>query len=182
MSRAALFLDRDGVLNEIVRRDGVVSSPWRCSEFVVLPGVASAVAHARRLGFLPVVVTNQPDLARGNLAATELHSMHAGLQDLGIEHVYVCGHERHDGCPCRKPRPGMLFTAAAELGLDLGRSWMIGDRWVDIAAGHAAGVRTALVRHADSWVRAGGQEPPPGLAAEVEAPDLAGVLAVITDR
>ncbi len=144
--RRAVFLDRDGVINREILRDGVPSSPRALDEFEVVPGVDEALDAFRAAGFVLIVVTNQPDLARGRMPRGVLDAMHRQLlARLPIDEVQVCPHDDADRCHCRKPRPGMLCDAAARWGIDLSRSIMVGDRWRDISAGRAAGCRTFLI-------------------------------------
>lgn len=178
-----MFLDRDGVLNKIVHRQGEVSSPWSLEEFVLIDGTAAAVAAAVAADFVPVVVTNQPDVARGNLDIAVLNEMHQLLKgQLAVEAILTCPHDRQDGCPCRKPRPGMLIDAAADLHLDLTQSWIVGDRWVDIAAGASVGTSTALVRNAHSWLPSAGVEPPHDLRPKIEGVSLVELITTILSR
>jgi D-glycero-D-manno-heptose 1,7-bisphosphate phosphatase len=98
----------------------------------------------RAAGFLNVVVTNQPDVATGKQRREVVEAMHAHLaRELAVDAIKVCYHVAADGCACRKPKPGMLLEAAAEHGIDLGSSYVVGDRWRYVAAGQAAGCRTA---------------------------------------
>jgi D-glycero-D-manno-heptose 1,7-bisphosphate phosphatase len=151
-SARAVFLDRDGVVNDLVERDGRPVSPRRLADFVVSKGVADATARLRKGGWRVVVVTNQPDVARGALSTEILDEMHRVLRDaISFDALYACVHDDRDGCSCRKPLPGMLEQAAHDLDLDLAGSWMIGDRWVDIAAASAAGCRSILLERPDSW-------------------------------
>ena len=145
----AVFLDRDGVLNEAFVRDGVPTPPRSLEEFRVLPGVAKACSELRRAGFVLVVVTNQPDVARGKQTRAEVDRMHERLRSLvPLDEVCVCPHDDCDACACRKPRPGLLLDAAERLNLDLARSVSVGDRWRDIEAARRAGVRAIYVeRH-----------------------------------
>lgn len=141
-----MFLDRDGVLNRAVVRDGRPYPPSSLREVELLDGVLDAVARLRAMGFLLVAVTNQPDVARGTATlkgVDEINAFVAGK--LGLDLVKTCAHDDHDDCPCRKPRPGLLIAASQELGIDLGASYMVGDRWRDIAAGEAAGCKTVFV-------------------------------------
>jgi D-glycero-D-manno-heptose 1,7-bisphosphate phosphatase len=143
--RAAVFLDRDGVLNSVFLRDGATHPPACVEEFALLPGAAEAV---RRLhaGFALVVVTNQPDVARGTQTREGVEAIHERLRtELPMLEVLACYHDDSDGCDCRKPKPGMLWEAAQRWQLDLRRSFLVGDRWSDVAAGQAAGCRTLLV-------------------------------------
>ena len=149
--RPAVFLDRDGVLTQAFVRDGVPTPPRTLPEFRVLPGVADACADLRQAGFALVVVTNQPDIARGTQTRAELDRMHERLRALvPLDEICVCPHDDADGCSCRKPQPGMLLAAAGRLGLDLARSAGVGDRWRDIEAALRAGV-TAI--HVDRHYR-----------------------------
>ncbi|MFI5398677.1 MAG: D-glycero-alpha-D-manno-heptose-1,7-bisphosphate 7-phosphatase [Candidatus Binatia bacterium] len=144
--RRAVFLDRDGVLNALVDRDGQQSSPRRAVDFRVLPGVREAVQSLRDLGFLVFVVSNQPDVSRGMLAREELDAMTALLRRAAVlDDVMVCPHDDPDGCTCRKPKPGMLIELAERWGVDLRTSYMIGDTPKDIGAGVAAGCRTIQI-------------------------------------
>ena len=153
--RPAVFLDRDGVLNEALVRGGVPTPPRSLEEFRVLPGVARACADLKRAGFVLVVVTNQPDVARGMLTAAEVDGMHERLRSLvRVDEIRVCMHDDSDACGCRKPQPGMLLDAADRLSLDLGRSASVGDRWRDVEAAQRAGVRAIYVeRHYDEPAR-----------------------------
>lgn len=144
--RPAVFLDRDGVLTESMVRDGVPVPPTNVEEFRLLPGVQDACRALADAGLALVVVTNQPDVTRGTLDPAELERMHARLaQWLPLDAIYVCRHDDSDGCPCRKPRPGMILQAAADLDLDLNHSVCVGDRWRDIEAARRAGVRSVRI-------------------------------------
>lgn len=144
--RPAVFLDRDGVLNASVVREGRPYPPDSADSMVVLPGAVEATRALKDAGFRLVVVTNQPDIRTGRQTVTELETMHARLRALmPLDDIRVCAHVDADACHCRKPRPGMLLDAAREDGLDLAASFMVGDRWRDIEAGRAAGCRTVLV-------------------------------------
>jgi D-glycero-D-manno-heptose 1,7-bisphosphate phosphatase len=146
--RRAVFLDRDGVINRALERDGKPYPPTSLAEFGILPGVPEACARLKAAGFLLVVATNQPDVGRGTLAQSTVEEIHAHMcKSLPIDRVEVCYHpgKGASDCDCRKPKPGMLLRAARELGIDLARSWMIGDRWRDIDCGHAAGCRTVFI-------------------------------------
>lgn len=144
----AVFLDRDGVINRAVERDGKPYPPARLAELDILPGVPEALDRLKAAGYLLIVATNQPDVGRGTLAQPMVESMHASLcAQLPIDRVEVCYHPGRglSDCDCRKPRPGMLIRAAREFGIDLARSWMVGDRWRDIDCGHSAGCRTIFI-------------------------------------
>ncbi len=159
--RPAVFLDRDGVLNEVRLDDGVPRPPASVSNLRVANGAAEALARLRDAGFVLVVITNQPDVPRGQTTRQAVDEINAALQArLPVDAVYACFHDTGDGCDCRKPRPGMLLQAARDLALDLGDSWLVGDRWVDIAAAEAVRVRGVLLNRDYSW-RASSDGPPP---------------------
>jgi D-glycero-D-manno-heptose 1,7-bisphosphate phosphatase len=146
VSRRAVFLDRDGVVNAAVVRDGKPYPPDDLASLRVLPGVAQALTDLHAAGFVLVVVTNQPDVARGKQTRETIDEMHAKLHsELPLDAIYVCCHTDEDHCACRKPAPGMLLDAARDLDLDLRRSFMVGDRWRDTEAGIAAGCRTIFI-------------------------------------
>lgn len=142
----AVFLDRDGVLNKSIVRDGRPYAPTTLSEFELLPGVIDAAQALRRKGFLLIVVTNQPDVGAGRVEQQTVERMNAELRKwLPIDDIKVCYHVDRDDCQCRKPKPGMLLEAAREWNIDLETSVMVGDRWRDIEAGHAARCKTVFV-------------------------------------
>jgi D-glycero-D-manno-heptose 1,7-bisphosphate phosphatase len=143
--RRAVFLDRDGVINRSLVRDGKPFAPVNAGEFEMLPGVADALRRLRQAGFLNIVVTNQPDISTGKQRQEDLDALHARLlTELDIDAIRVCSHVNHDGCTCRKPAPGLLLDAARDFGIDLGGSYMVGDRWRDVAAGQRAGCRNCF--------------------------------------
>lgn len=144
--RRAVFLDRDGVLNASPVRGGKPYAPRSLAEFELLPGVAEALAQLREAGFLNVVVTNQPDVSNGKAKRDDVEAIHAYLlKKLPIDAVKACFHTDSEGCGCRKPKPGMLLDAARELGIDLPASFLVGDRWRDVAAAQAAGCRALFI-------------------------------------
>jgi len=144
--RPAVFLDRDGVLNRLVLAGDRPVAPRTFRDFSLLPGVGRAVRRLRRTGFVVVVVTNQPEIARGRLPQADLELMHLRLRSLLLVHgVYTCPHDDSDFCHCRKPLPGLLFRAARDWSIALRHSFIVGDSWRDIAAGRAAGCRTVLL-------------------------------------
>lgn len=143
-----MFLDRDGVINRAVVRDGKPYPPATLDDFELLPGVESSTLALREAGFLIVVVTNQPDVATGVQRREVVEAMHDKLRAAGLcDDVKACYHTDADGCDCRKPKPGMLIEAARERQIDLARSFMVGDRWRDVAAGKAAGCHTFFIDH-----------------------------------
>lgn len=144
--RRAVFLDRDGVLNRADLRDGHPHPPPSADDVVVLDGVADACRRLHDDGWLLVVVTNQPDIARGTTTRAEVDAINAVVvADLPVDEVMVCPHDDIDGCACRKPAAGMLVDAADRWAVDLGRSVMVGDRWRDIEAGQRAGTTTIFI-------------------------------------
>ena len=144
--RPAVFLDRDGVINRALVRDGRPYAPLRLEDFELIAEAISALQALKRAGYLLVVATNQPEVARGKLPITVLEAMHARMRAaVPLDAVKVCCEEDGPDCRCYKPKPGMLLDAAAELGIDLSSSYMIGDRWRDVGAGRAAGCRTIFI-------------------------------------
>ena len=142
----AVFLDRDGVLNRLSVRDGVLRPPADVGEVEILPGVPEALALLLAHDLVLLGVTNQPDVARGTQARAAVEGVNRHLLSrLPLQAILTCYHDDADGCSCRKPRPGLLLRAAEERGIDLRASFMVGDRWSDVAAGRAAGCLTFLV-------------------------------------
>lgn len=163
----AVFLDRDGVLNEALVRDGLPYAPNRLDDLKIYPEAAPALARLKAAGFLLIVVTNQPDVARGLQSREVIVQMDAAVRAaLPVDDIFVCWHDDIDHCHCRKPKPGLILDAATRYGIDLGASFMVGDRWRDIDCGANAGVRTVLVdRH---W-----PERAPDHAPDFRAPGIA---------
>lgn len=144
--RRAAFLDRDGVITRCRIEAGRPYPPRSLAEVEILPGVAEALLALREAGLMTLVVTNQPDVARGTLRREVVDAIHVELASrLAIDGFFVCCHDDADACDCRKPRPGLLLRAARELAIDLSTSYMIGDRWRDVEAGVHAGCRTILI-------------------------------------
>jgi D-glycero-D-manno-heptose 1,7-bisphosphate phosphatase len=142
----AVFLDRDGVLNGLVVRNGRRTAPFSIDELQIVPGVPEALTALRAAGFQLIVVTNQPDVARGDAEKANVEAIHALMgARLPLDEIRVCYHDDADGCACRKPKPGMIYAAAVEREIELSRSFLVGDRWRDIGAGRAAGCTTILV-------------------------------------
>lgn len=139
----AVFLDRDGVINRAVVRAGKPHPPASVDELELLPGVPEALARLKAAGYSLVVVTNQPDIARGATTAGAVEAIHARLRaTLPIDEIRVCPHDDADGCACRKPKPGLLLRPPRH---DLAASVMVGDRWRDIEAGRAAGCGVTIL-------------------------------------
>ena len=143
MKEPAVFLDRDGVINRTVVRDGRPYPPARLEDLQVLSGVPEALARLKAAGFALVVVTNQPGVARGRQTEETVRAIHHRLKAiLPLDEFRVCCHDDGDGCDCRKPKPGLLTRPPL---YDLGRSVIVGDRWRDIEAGRRAGCRAAIL-------------------------------------
>jgi len=158
--RRAVFLDRDGVVNRALVRRGKPYPPVTAEGVEILPGAAAALRRLKAAGYLLVVVTNQPDVARGAQSRSEVDAIHARLaSELPIDDFRVCCHDDGDACSCRKPKPGLILDAARDHDVDVGASVMVGDRWRDIEAGRRAGCATVFLDY-------GYQEPKP------EKPDM----------
>jgi D-glycero-D-manno-heptose 1,7-bisphosphate phosphatase len=146
LMRRAVFLDRDGVLNQATVREGTPYPPASVEEVELLPKVPEALARLARHDLQLIVVTNQPDVARGTQTRGAVERINQYLAErLPIDAVFTCYHDTADGCECRKPRPGMLVQAARARAIDLRASFLVGDRWSDIVAGQAAGCTTFLL-------------------------------------
>lgn len=144
--RKAVFLDRDGVINRSLVRDGKPYAPETLEQFELLPGAADAMRDLRAAGWLVIVATNQPDLATGKVAPETLDAMHDRLRAAAlVDDIRVCPHQSSDHCICRKPKPGLLLAAAADWFIDLAASFMVGDRWRDVAAAQAAGCQALFI-------------------------------------
>jgi D-glycero-D-manno-heptose 1,7-bisphosphate phosphatase len=147
--RPAVFLDRDGVVTRAEVRAGKPYPPACLEEARILPGVDEALSRLKAAGYLLVVVTNQPDVARGSQTREGVERIHSWLRArLPLDDVRTCCHDDADDCACRKPAPGLLLSAAAAHDIDLGLSVMVGDRWRDIEAGRRAGCATVFIDYA----------------------------------
>jgi D-glycero-D-manno-heptose 1,7-bisphosphate phosphatase len=163
MKRRAVFLDRDGVLNEAVIRAGKPYPPASVAELVIAPEIKPALLLLRNAGFLLIVVSNQPDVSRGKTAKEDIEAINATLcSQLPLDEIRTCYHDDADQCSCRKPAPGMLLEAALAHKLDLSACFIVGDRWRDVEAGFRAGCKTVFLdrgyrekrpAHADGIVR-----------------------------
>jgi len=159
--KRAVFLDRDGVINRSIVRDGKPYAPESISQMEILEGVREALVSLRHAGFLNIIVTNQPDVGAGKQRREIVEGMHRRLRnELALDDIKVCYHADGDGCECRKPKPGMLLQAAREFGIDLKQSFMVGDRWRDVAAGQAAGCANFFIDY-----RYGEKQPEPPYTA-----------------
>jgi D-sedoheptulose 7-phosphate isomerase len=144
--RRAVFLDRDGVINRAIVRDGKPFPPSGMHDFELLPEVASSLSALKAHGFALYVITNQPDVSRGTQSRETVENIHQTLSSsLPIDDIFVCYHDDNDDCACRKPLPGLLLEARSKHNIDLSRSFVVGDRWRDIDAGHNAGCKAVLI-------------------------------------
>jgi D-glycero-D-manno-heptose 1,7-bisphosphate phosphatase len=170
MSQRTIFLDRDGVINTVVCRDGAPGSPRNLEEFNIETGVDWLLSRLRAAGYKLFVVTNQPDIARGLLAADTLQIMTDRiLQMLPIDGVRVCPHDDRDACNCRKPRPGMLIELANRYDLALSGSYLIGDSGKDTLAAKRAGCASIILDRSYNQ----------GVAADLRVADLAEAVDAI---
>jgi D-glycero-D-manno-heptose 1,7-bisphosphate phosphatase len=145
-AKAAVFLDRDGVLNEPIIHNGKPYTPRDLNDLVIIRGAGAALEELKRHGFLLIVVTNQPDVARGKVNRADVDKINARLAAiLPLDLIEICEHDDKEQCDCRKPNPGMILRAQEKFGIDLARSFMVGDRWRDVEAGRRAGCRTILI-------------------------------------
>lgn len=146
MMRPAVFLDRDGVINRALIRDGAPHPPASLRDLEILPYVPEALSALKARGYSLVVVTNQPDVARGTSSRELVDNIHERLKStLDLDAIFTCFHDNADACDCRKPKPGLLYRAAHDLSIDLPSSFMVGDRRRDVEAGKRAGCRTFFV-------------------------------------
>jgi D-glycero-D-manno-heptose 1,7-bisphosphate phosphatase len=142
----AIFLDRDGVL---IENKSDYIRDW--SQVKIFPEAIHVLSHSALQTYKIVIVTNQSAVGRGLISLETAHEINRRFVHLvhqyggQVDAAYLCPHKPDDDCPCRKPKPGLLFQAATELSLDLSRSWMIGDAWSDVQAGQAAGVRQSIL-------------------------------------
>ena len=176
--KRALFLDRDGILDELVfyPSHGEWESPRRVEDVQMIDGVREPLQRLSDAGWLLFIVTNQPSFAKGKTSLENLHAVHEHIvQSLGvpIARSYQCFHQASDQCGCRKPSPFFLHEAAREFDVDLWRSWMVGDQDSDLACGRAAGCKVALLEHPRSAHKRGTIEP------DVVVRDLAELVDVI---
>ena len=149
MNVKAIFLDRDGVLNDAIIRHGKPYPPASLAEVVIAADVLPALTLLKSLGYLLIGATNQPDVARGTTEKSLVQAINGKLlHELPLDEIRVCYHDDQDECDCRKPLPGLLIKAAKDHGIDLSQSVMVGDRWKDIEAGQKAGCKTIWIdRH-----------------------------------
>ena len=146
MSRKAIFLDRDGVLNKAMIRQGRPHPPSTVKDLEILSGVVESLISLKNAGYFLSVITNQPDIARGIIDKQVVNDINEVLKaQLAIDEIKVCSHDDVDSCFCRKPKPGLILESAKEHNILLADSFFIGDRWRDIEAGKAAGCKTFFI-------------------------------------
>lgn len=148
MKHKAVFLDRDGVLNNAVVKDGKPYPPSSLTELTIPNDASHALQKLKSSGFLLIGATNQPDVSRGTTTQTQVEAINTHLmKNLPLDDIFVCYHDDKDQCKCRKPLPGLLIHAAKKYNIDLKQSIMIGDRWKDIESGQQAGCKTIWICH-----------------------------------
>jgi D-glycero-D-manno-heptose 1,7-bisphosphate phosphatase len=167
-----IFLDRDGVINEVVLREGVVSSPRSLDEFAIRPEFIEFHEQLEPDRFNLFVISNQPDVARELLDPLELAAMTAGLERFNFREIVYCLHDDRQQCQCLKPKPGMITSLLDKHGLDKSQSILIGDSKKDILAGQAAGIRTVYLKQAYNQQ--------PGCQPEYIVDSLREILGIIT--
>lgn len=146
----AIFLDRDGVINKTIFKMGKPRAPYTIEEFAFYDGVKEAVQSFKDHGYLIIVVTNQPDVARGWVSMEQVELVNNLVKEhLPVDEIKACFHTDKDQCECRKPKPGMLLEAARVWNIDVSKSFMVGDRLSDVEAGQRAGCKSILVGEGD---------------------------------
>ncbi len=146
----AIFLDRDGVINKTIFRDGKPRAPYTMEDFALFEGVEEAIDLFKKAGFKLIIVTNQPDVSRGWVSRESVEMINQKIQELlKLDSIQVCYHDKKDHCSCRKPRPGMLLQGAFLFDIKMSASFMIGDRYSDLEAGYTAGCKSILVGDGD---------------------------------
>ena len=174
----ALFLDRDGILDELVFYESHQEweSPRRVEDVRMIDGVREPLQRLADAGWLLFIITNQPSFAKGKTSLENLNEVHERIvESLGvtITRSYLCFHQASDLCGCRKPSPFFLQEAARDFDVDLARSWMVGDQDSDLACGRAAGCKVALLEHPGSAHKRGKIEP------DLRVESLAELVAVV---
>ena len=144
--KKAVFLDRDGVINKAFIKNGLPESPNSLSELEILPGVKESISRLKKLNFICLVVTNQPDVQRGKIKKNTIIKMNNFLKKkIELDDIFVCYHDDQDNCNCRKPKPGLLLQARKKWNVDFKKSFIVGDRWRDIQAGKKVGCKTIFL-------------------------------------
>ena len=141
--KKAIFLDRDGVINKAIVKNGLPTPPNLLDELKILPGVKESILKLKKLNFVCIVVTNQPDVSRRKINKNTVIKINNFLKKkIKLDDIFVCYHDDKDNCNCRKPKPGLLLQAGKKWNVDFKKSFMIGDRWKDIQAGENVGCKT----------------------------------------
>ena len=141
--KKAIFLDRDGVINKAIVKNGLPTPPNLLDELKILPGVKESILKLKKLNFVCIIVTNQPDVSRGKINKNTVIKINNFLKKkIKLDDIFVCYHDDKDNCNCRKPKPGLLLQAGKKWNVDFKKSFMIGDRWRDIQSGEKAGCKT----------------------------------------
>jgi D-glycero-D-manno-heptose 1,7-bisphosphate phosphatase len=162
----AVFLDRDGVVIEAVVREGKPYPPQTLQDVSIDPDAPKSLDQLQASGYKLILITNQPDVARGTQDRSAVEAINKLLRTrLPIDDCFVCYHDDSDHCSCRKPRPGLILMAAEQYNIDLTTSFVVGDRWRDIEAGHAAGCRTV-------WIDRGYREKWPAIQPDARVTGL----------
>jgi len=146
VKKRAAFLDRDGVINKSILENGLPKPPSNIDDVIILDGVIESIEILFKNNFIPIVITNQPDVARGNKLITEINLINTRISKFTkIQHFYSCFHDDLDKCNCRKPKPGMILQATSELDIDVSKSFLVGDRWKDIEAGQKMSISSYFI-------------------------------------
>ena len=147
-NRMAVFLDRDGTLNKAYIEDGLPISPSSLNKFKIIKGVKKSINRLKKLNFLCILITNQPDVFRGKISKKTVVKMNSYIKKkIKLDDMFVCYHDNEHNCSCRKPKPGLLVKASKKWKIDLNKSFMIGDRWKDILAGKKVGCKTIFINN-----------------------------------
>ena len=147
-NRKAIFLDRDGTLNKAYIENGLPISPSSLNKFKIIKGVKKSINRLKKLNFLCILITNQPDVFRGKISKKTVVKMNSYIKKkIKLDDMFVCYHDNEHNCSCRKPKPGLLLKASKKWKIDLKKSFMIGDRWKDILAGKKVGCKTIFINN-----------------------------------
>ena len=147
-NRKAIFLDRDGTLNKVYIENGLPISPSSLNKFKIIKGVKKSINRLKKLNFLCILITNQPDVFRGKISKKTVVKMNSYIKKkIKLDDMFVCYHDNEHNCSCRKPKPGLLLKASKKWKIDLKKSFMIGDRWKDILAGKKVGCKTIFINN-----------------------------------
>jgi D-glycero-D-manno-heptose 1,7-bisphosphate phosphatase len=182
MKLKTLFLDRDGVINSLIAGNNELPrSPRNTQELNFLPGTAAALSRAKDKGYEIYIVTNQPDIEKGLISTKVAEEINLKIMSTfpQINDVYVCPHTQHSNCSCRKPKPGLIVNSRVYPAIDFSHAWMVGDRWVDIAAGISANLKTILIENQHSWTTTSTGVPIVGLTPLHKVTNLSEAVEII---